>query len=39
VLEKELNFAITNRGFNLDMAYEAESARSELSPALGMEFC
>jgi hypothetical protein len=39
VLKKGLNFAITNGGFNLDMACVAESAKSKLPPALGMEFC
>jgi hypothetical protein len=39
VLKKGLNFAITNRGSNLDMACVAEFARSKLPPALGMELC
>jgi hypothetical protein len=39
VLKKGPNFAITNRGSNLDMAFGAESARSKVPPALGMEFC
>jgi hypothetical protein len=39
VLKTELNFAVTNRESNLDMVPMAESLRSKLPPALGMEFC
>jgi hypothetical protein len=39
VLKEGLNFAITNRGSTLDMAYAAESVRSKLPPTLDMEFC
>jgi hypothetical protein len=39
VLKKGLHFATTNSGSNLDMACAAESAKSKLRPALGMEFC
>jgi hypothetical protein len=39
VLKKGLNFAITDRGSNLDMVCAAESARSKLPLALGTELC
>jgi hypothetical protein len=38
VLKKGPNFATTNSGSNLDMACAAESAKSKLPLALGMEF-
>jgi hypothetical protein len=38
VLKKGPNFAITNKESDLDMACAAESARSKLPPALGMDF-
>lgn len=39
VLWKGLNFAAISAVFNLDMASAAESVRSKLPLAMGMEFC
>jgi 23S rRNA maturation mini-RNase III len=39
VLKRGLNFTITNRASNLDMACAPESARSRLTPAFSVEFC
>jgi hypothetical protein len=35
MLKGWLNFAVTNRGPNLDMAYVAETARFKIPPPLG----
>jgi hypothetical protein len=39
VLKRGLNFAVTNRAYNLDMVCAAEFARSKLPPAMGVAFC